>query len=127
MITVHGVDAKFIEILKQRPEIGKLTSDAPFKVDLEKPGPIVENFDEKAEQPRIEWSIEWVKANKVWEKGYKGKNFTIASADTGVQWEHEAIMKNYRGYNEATGTATHDYNWVWRHVRKIDFFSVGWN
>ena len=33
----------------------------------------------------------------------------LADLDTGVQWDHPALLPHYRGWNGIT--ATHDYNW----------------
>jgi subtilisin family serine protease len=35
----------------------------------------------------------------------------IGIADTGFQWDHPALKPHYRGWDAATSTATHDYNW----------------
>ena len=32
-------------------------------------------------------------------------------ADTGVRWTHNAIKRQYRGFDASTGTADHNYNW----------------
>jgi serine protease AprX len=42
--------------------------------------------------------------------GINGNGFVIASADTGVQYDHPAIVQMYRGRN-SDGSFSHDYNW----------------
>ncbi|WP_461182453.1 S8 family serine peptidase [Virgibacillus kimchii] len=59
----------------------------------------------------VEWNIERVNAPYVWEMGYDGSGTVVASIDTGVQWNHPALKDKYRGYDEETGEADHDYNW----------------
>ena len=56
-------------------------------------------------------SIDWVHADEAWALGYRGQGAVVAGADTGVRWTHEALKRQYRGWNAATGTASHDYNW----------------
>ena len=43
--------------------------------------------------------------------GISGTDFVIASADTGVAWEHPALMNRYRGYNSSSQSVEHNYNW----------------
>ena len=38
-----------------------------------------------------------------------GRILSLASADTGVRWTHNALKPHYRGWNGVT--ADHDYNW----------------
>jgi bacillopeptidase F len=59
----------------------------------------------------IEWNIDRVGAPAVWEMGIDGSGITVASIDTGVQWDHPALKEKYRGYDSATGQATHQDHW----------------
>ena len=56
-------------------------------------------------------SLAHVNADDVWAMGYRGQGAVVANADTGVRWTHNAIKSKYRGWDAATGTASHDYNW----------------
>jgi bacillopeptidase F len=64
-----------------------------------------------AETNAIEWNIDRVGAPAVWEMGIDGSGITVASIDTGVQWNHPALQSKYRGFDEATGQASHENNW----------------
>jgi hypothetical protein len=58
----------------------------------------------------IEWGVARVKAPDVWNTyGKRGEGIVVATADTGVQWDHPALQPHYRGWNGVT--ATHTYNW----------------
>jgi len=59
----------------------------------------------------VEWNVSRVKAPETWEMGIDGSGTVVASIDTGVDWDHPALKEKYRGYNEATGEADHDFNW----------------
>lgn len=49
-------------------------------------------------------------ADRIWTQlGTRGEGIVVAGQDTGIQWDHPALVRNYRG-SSATGT-THDYNW----------------
>ena len=52
-----------------------------------------------------------VNADDVWAMGILGQGVVVAGADTGVAWEHAALKRQYRGWNESTQTANHNYNW----------------
>jgi len=41
--------------------------------------------------------------------GHTGKGFTVAIADTGIQWDHPALQPQYRGFVD--GVIDHNYNW----------------
>jgi subtilisin family serine protease len=59
----------------------------------------------------IEWGLANINADDVWSQyGDKGAGITVASIDTGVQYDHPALVKQYRG-NNGNGTFDHNYNW----------------
>jgi len=59
----------------------------------------------------VEWGVARVRAPQVWAQGFTGQGIVIADLDTGVRWDHDALKPHYRGWNTATLTATHDFNW----------------
>ncbi|MEN6603833.1 MAG: S8 family serine peptidase, partial [Bryobacteraceae bacterium] len=52
-----------------------------------------------------------IKANTVRSTRTTGAAIVVANIDTGVLYTHEALYRQYRGYNSATGTYTHTGNW----------------
>jgi subtilisin family serine protease len=55
----------------------------------------------------VQWNISMIGADKVWEEfGVRGEGIVVGQSDSGVDGNHPAIAKQYRGYN--TGD---DYNW----------------
>jgi serine protease AprX len=56
-------------------------------------------------------SVDYVHADEAWALGYRGQGAVVAGADSGVRWTHNALKGHYRGWNAATGTADHNYNW----------------
>src|SRR5690606_22316927 len=40
----------------------------------------------------------------------RGEGIVVANIDSGVQFDHPALVESYRG-NNGDGTFTHDYNW----------------
>ncbi|GAM14508.1 S8 family peptidase [Mesobacillus selenatarsenatis] len=67
--------------------------------------------DPAAKTNSIEWNIDRVGAPAVWDMGIDGSGITVASIDTGVQWNHPALRDQYRGYDAVTGEASHADHW----------------
>lgn len=58
----------------------------------------------------IEWSLQQINADDVWsELGVDGEGIIVCDNDTGVDWDHPALINQYRGWNGTT--ADHNYNW----------------
>lgn len=59
----------------------------------------------------IEWNIQKVNAPQVWaEFGVLGQGIVVANIDTGVDYDHPALVNQYRG-NLGGGVFNHDFNW----------------
>jgi subtilisin family serine protease len=59
----------------------------------------------------LEWGIANINADDVWSQyGDKGEGIVIANIDTGVQYDHPALVNSYRG-NLGNGQFDHNYNW----------------
>ncbi|MFD6415497.1 S8 family serine peptidase [Streptomyces sp. NPDC060194] len=57
-----------------------------------------------------EWGVADIKADQVWSQyGTRGEGIVIADLDSGAQFDHPDLVKQYRG-NNGDGTFTHDYN-----------------
>ena len=57
----------------------------------------------------IEWNLNQINAPQVWDQGFKGQNVLVAGADTGYQWDHEALKAKYAGWDGST--VDHSYHW----------------
>ena len=78
-----------------------------FDYRLEKPikGKPVHGVD------AVEWGVANINADDVWSQfGVTGEGITVASIDTGTQFDHAALVDQYRG-NNGDGTFDHNYNW----------------
>jgi subtilisin family serine protease len=70
----------------------------------------VEPVETAVESAAAGWGVEDVNAPDVWEQlGVTGEGVVVASIDSGVQYDHPALVEQYRG-NNGDGTFTHDYN-----------------
>ena len=60
----------------------------------------------------VEWGIANIGADDVWSTfGVRGEGIVVANIDTGVDFDHPALVSQYRG-NLGNGTFDHNYNWV---------------
>ncbi|MGW0811158.1 S8 family serine peptidase [Nonomuraea sp. NPDC002799] len=60
----------------------------------------------------VAWGVSNINADDVWaQTGRRGEDIVVANVDSGVQFDHPALVKSYRG-NNGDGTFTHDHNWI---------------
>ncbi|GAB2933891.1 S8 family serine peptidase [Nonomuraea fastidiosa] len=64
-----------------------------------------------AEDGTVTWGLDAIRAPKAWEMGATGAGITVANIDSGVQFDHPALMRQYRG-TKPDGTVDHNYNWM---------------
>ena len=68
-----------------------------------------QHFD--AHTPSIEWGVQHIRADQVWNAlGVNGSGVVVANLDTGVDWQHPALLTRYRGY-DPKGFHQHTGNW----------------
>lgn len=66
----------------------------------------------KLKNNEIAPNIERIGAPHVWEEGIDGTGVVVASIDTGVQWDHPALLTKYRGYNsDKPNKPNNEFNW----------------
>ncbi|HMO58703.1 MAG TPA: S8 family serine peptidase [Roseiflexaceae bacterium] len=57
------------------------------------------------------WGIRTIRADRVWaDFGVAGQGITVANIDTGVMFQHPALVQQYRG-NLGNNRYNHNYNW----------------
>lgn len=105
LISLHADEATILA-LAAMPQVERILPHAK----LEKPQPI----DEKAalaDPDVVEWNITKIRAPEVWTAyGVTGAGAVAANVDTGVQYNHPALVNQYRG-NLGGGVFDHNYNW----------------
>ena len=101
-----GCAATWVSLLRwqQRPDVLHLYANPSVKLDAP-----VEVSVAAALPEGIEWNITLVGAPDVWALGYTGQGVVVGGADTGYEWNHPALINQYRGWDGST--AAHDYNW----------------
>jgi subtilisin family serine protease len=104
-IKVSKGDMELAQQLAGRTEVESLWPS--FKVSVPKP---IQGKDVR-EVNAVEWGIANINADDVWSQyGVKGEGIVVANIDTGVQYDHPALVNQYRG-NNGDGTFDHNYNW----------------
>jgi subtilisin family serine protease len=95
-----------------RPEIDRVEGNPPIP-NLTPVQPTAEEIEAASRQllspDAIEPGLTAIRAPDVWALGYTGQGIVIGGADTGVRWDHPALINHYRGWNGTT--ADHNYNW----------------
>src|SRR6266545_619637 len=96
---------KLLEKIAALPEVQRVVAEG--RVQLPKPTPA----QERARIQAIEWNIDRIRAPEVWSTfGDRGDGIVVANIDTGVQFDHPALVRQYRG-NLGGGVFDHNYNW----------------
>ena len=84
-----------------RPEVESLIPDKTIIIPKPREGSV----------NTPEWNIQNINAPEVWSTfGDHGEGIVVANIDTGVQWDHPALINQYRGHH-SDGTVDHNYNW----------------
>jgi subtilisin family serine protease len=92
--------------LAARPEVERVYADEPYQT----PAPVP--LDGPAPAPSsVRWNLETIGAPDTWSTfGATGQGIVVANLDTGVQFDHPALVNQYRG-NLGGGSFDHAYNW----------------
>ncbi|WP_436534386.1 S8 family serine peptidase [Actinoplanes sp. HUAS TT8] len=59
----------------------------------------------------VTWGLESIHAPQAWAMGATGAGITVSNLDSGVQFDHPALLHQYRG-TKPDGTVDHNYNWM---------------
>jgi subtilisin family serine protease len=98
-------DRNLVEELSRHPRVALIADQRSFTVP--DPGAVTEVDTEQD----VEWNIELIRAPEVWSTfGVTGEGIVVANIDTGVQFDHPALVGQYRG-TQGGAEFVHDYNW----------------
>lgn len=104
-LEVYG-DLALARALASRQEVVRLVAD-PQVLGIEAWPEATPGYPEGEGVP--EWGVTEIRAPLVWDENVHGEGITVASADTGVEWDHPALKAHYRGWDGQA--ASHDFNW----------------
>jgi len=105
MVALRG-DRDLVTDLAARGEVARIAANPRVRQSLPVPG-----ADDLAPQTTadVEWNVARIGADDVWALGFIGEGVVVAGQDTGYDWDHPALVDQYRGTRG--GTVSHDYNW----------------
>ena len=93
-----------IDAIAQRPDVDKVIGDSTYAI------PPIERGTAKQHIQGVEWGLTNIRAPEAWSSyGTRGDGIVVANVDTGVQFDHPALVRQYRG--AANGSYDHNYNW----------------
>jgi len=96
---------KLLEKIAALPEVERVVAERRWQIPKPTPG------KDQARIQTVEWNIERIRAPEVWSTfGDRGDGIVVANIDTGVQFDHPALVRQYRG-NLGGGVFDHNYNW----------------
>lgn len=107
IINALRIEANLETVAKvaQRPEVKAVIANP----NIQLPQPRVPENETSLRSQGIEWGILDIGADKVWAMGIQGQGVVVGGQDTGVEWDHPALIRQYRG--NRGDTVIHDYNW----------------
>jgi len=106
-----------LQAVAVRPEVAYIYASGSGRLEVPPPDQPLSSTNSTssltvvAADPNPEANLIGVNADDVWARGVLGQGAVVAGADTGVFWQHTALKKQYRGWNDAAGQADHNYNW----------------
>ena len=107
-ILVKG-SREIVEALAARPDVARVEGNPRIKNILPQPDVPTEEPSPAQRPQTIEPGINYTHAPDVWALGFRGQGITVAGADTGIRWTHNALKPHYRGWDGVN--ADHNYNW----------------
>lgn len=105
---IHAVvDLPLLQQLADLPEVTAIVPNPWIKNELGQP---IQITNEPIARNAPEASLALIGATELWAQGFRGQGVTIGGQDTGYEWEHPAIVRQYRG-NTDKQAVDHNYNW----------------
>lgn len=113
MLWVRG-DARTLEDLARDPAVARIVADAPLRrevprIDRAQALPSFGPLGRTSPASTVEWNVAQIGAPEVWAMGVTGQGAVVGGMDTGYQWDHPALRRQYRGTE--LDDVRHDYNW----------------
>ncbi len=103
-VLVRDGTAKLAATLAAHGNVTKLRSPETYALPKPTAGTAEKTVD------AVEWGIDRIRADDVWATfGVRGEGITVANIDTGVDYDHPAVVGKYRG--NTGGGFDHNYNW----------------
>jgi hypothetical protein len=100
--------AALVDELALRPDVAQIVGNHAIEIEHQPAG--LSDLLAANSPDTVEWGIAAINADDVWtDYGVRGEGIVVANIDTGVQYDHPALFRQYRGWDGAT--YDHNYNW----------------
>jgi subtilisin family serine protease len=83
-VLVLGGSGELVQAVAARPDVARITANHVFQLD--------EPFIDPNPPEVVGSNIAFVNANDVWALGYNGAGTVLAGNDTGLDWDHPALI-----------------------------------
>lgn len=104
-IYVAGTDSNTLFNLAARDDVARITANHKYQLQQ----PFIDESAPASAPTAVESNLIFINADDVWALGYDGSTRVVAGNDTGLDWDHPALINQYRGWDGST--ADHNYNW----------------
>ncbi len=106
------LDASQLATLAANPLVRAITPNRQNHILPSTPGsPFQAELPAPSQPASIEWNILKIRADEAWDTfGVRGEGAVVGIVDTGVMYDHAALVSSYRG-NLGGGNFDHNYNW----------------
>lgn len=98
-------DEQLLEQILTLPEVVRVTADREYRIQQPEPG------EDHPSVAGVEWGLDRINGPQVWDElGATGEGIVVGSIDSGAQFDHPALVEQYRG-NLGNGEFDHHYDW----------------
>jgi|GEM_PF-1675162 len=108
-VVVRG-NLELLNRIAGRPEVAFIGPNTAIPA----PRPVSVEPSADGQPETVEWNIQKVRADDVWaEFGVTGQGIVVSNIDTGVQYDHPALVRQYRGCQDPPTCSSFDHNYNW--------------
>ena len=105
-LAVQGTNAD-LQALAARPEVALISANHVTQLEVPPAAPAAAAPADGTPT----WNISKIGADRTWaDFGIIGQGITVATIDSGVRYDHPALLPSYRGFSSTT-QLDHTYNW----------------
>ncbi len=110
LLYVRAGDRALVESLAARSDVARIEANPHVRNEFPRSTHLLPQAPFSPLAPTgIEWNVTQIGAPSVWGMGYTGQGIVVGGQDTGYDWDHPALINQYRGWDGSS--ASHDYNW----------------
>lgn len=108
-LAIETADLELVRNMAERPEVARIMPNPWTRLE-DMAEPLTPAVDLRGGPQEVEWNIAQINAPQVWDMGFRGAGVVVGNQDTGIDWDHVALIEQYRGSDE-NGSVDHNYNW----------------